>query len=54
MAVALVVVVMVLRVCPQDPVAFRWNLGLGHRLQPFGLYGLVVSGGGLGARLDGD
>ena len=53
-AVALVVVVMVLRVCPEDPLAFRWGLGVGHCLQALGLYGLVGSGGGFGARLDGD
>ena len=38
----------------QDPLAFRWGLGVGHRLRPFGLYGLVESGGGSGAGLDGD
>ena len=53
-AVALVVVVMVLRVCRQDPLAFRWGLGVGYCLQPLGLYGLVGSGGGSGARLDAD
>ena len=53
-ALALVVVVMVLRVCPQDPLAFRWGLGVGHGLQPLGLYGLVDSGGGSGAGLDGN
>ena len=35
MVVALLVV-MVLRVSPQDPLAFRWGLGVGHRLQPLG------------------
>ena len=30
-AVALVVVVMVLRVCPQDPLAFPCGSGVGHR-----------------------
>ena len=34
--------------------AFRGGLGVGHRLQALGLYGLVDSGGGLGAGLDGD
>ena len=52
--VALVVVVMLLRVCPEDPLVFRWGCGVGHPLQPLGLYGLVGSGGGLRARLDGD
>ena len=33
MAVVLVVVVMVLRVSPQNPLAFWWDLGVGHRLQ---------------------
>ena len=53
-AVALVVVLIVLRVCLEDPLAFRWSLGVGHRLQPLGPYGLVGSGGGLGAGLNGD
>ena len=53
-AVALVVVMMVLRVCPEDPLAFRVGLGMGHCLQPLGPYGLFGSGGGLGARLNGD
>ena len=52
-AVALVVV-MVLRVCRQYPLAFRCGSGVGHRLQPLGPYGLVGSGGGLGAGLNGD
>ena len=51
-AVALVVVI-VLRVCPQDPLAFRWHLGVRRRLQPLGPYGLVGSGGGSGAGLNG-
>ena len=46
--------VMVLPVCPEEPLAFRWVLGVGHRLQPLGPYGLVGSGGGLGAGLKGD
>ena len=54
MAVALLVVGMVLWVCPWDPLAFRWGLGVGHRLQPWGLYGLVDNGGGLGTWLDSD
>ena len=53
-AVALVVVVMVLRVCPQEPLAFRWGSGVEHRLQPLGPYGLVGSGGGLGAGINRD
>ena len=53
-AVTLVVLVMVLRVCLQDLLAFRWGLGVGHRLQPLGPYGLAGSGRGLGARLNGD
>ena len=53
-AVALVVVVMVMRVCPQDPLAFRLGFGVGHRLEHLGLYGLVGSGGGWGAGLEGD
>ena len=52
--VALVVVVVVVRVCPQHPLGVRWGLWVGHRLQPFGLYHLVGSGGGFGARLEGD
>ena len=54
MVVALVVVVMVLRVRPEDPMAFPWGLGIGHRLQPPGPYGLVGSRGGIGAGLNGD
>ena len=38
----------------QDPLAFRWGLGFVHRLQPFGLHGLVESWAGFGAGLDGD
>ena len=56
-AVALVVVVMVLRVWPWDRLwifrSARRGWGVGHRLQPLGLYGLVGSGGGLGAGLTG-
>ena len=48
------VVVVVLWVRRQDPLAFRWGVGAGHRLQPLGLHGLVVSGGGFGAGLNGD
>ena len=51
---ALVVVSMVLWVCPEDPLAFGWGLGVGHCLQPLGPYGLVGSEGGLGAGLNGD
>ena len=32
----------------------RWGLRVGHRLQPLGPYGLLGSGGGLGAELNGD
>ena len=49
-----VVVVVVLWVCPQDPLAFRWAVGVRHRLQPLGLHGFVDSWGGFGAGLDGD
>ena len=38
-AVALVVMVMVLRVFLEDPLACRWGLKVGHRLQPLGPYG---------------
>ena len=48
--VALVVVVMVLRVFTEDRFASRWGLGVGHRLQPLGPYGLVGSGGGFGGQ----
>ena len=48
------VVFVVLWVRPQDPLAFRWGVGVGHRLQPLGLRGLVDSGGGFGAGLGGD
>ena len=51
---ALVVVVMVLPVCPEDPLASRWGFGVGHCLQPVGPYGMVGSWGGLGAGLNGD
>ena len=53
-AVAPVVVVMVVRVRPEDPLAFRWGLKVGHTLQPLGPYGLVGSGGGFEAGLNGD
>ena len=39
---------------PQDPLAFRWAVGVGHHLQPLGLHGLVDSWGRLGAGLGGD
>ena len=48
------VAVVVLCVRDQDPPAFRWGLGAGHRLKPFGLRRLVDSGGGFRAWLDGD
>ena len=40
------VVVVLLWVRPQDPLAFRWRVGVRHRLQPLGLHGLVDSGRG--------
>ena len=49
-----VVVVVVLWVRPQDPLAFRGGVEVGHHLQPLGLHGLMDSGGGIGAGLDGD
>ena len=48
------VVVVVLRVCHQDPLALRRDLRVGHHLQPLGLQGLVDNGGGLWAGWDGD
>ena len=48
------VVVVVLWVCPDDPLAFRWGVGVGHPLQPLWLKGLVDSGGGSGGVLDGN
>ena len=47
-------VVVVLWVCPQGAMAFRWGVGARHQLQPLGLHGLVHSGDGSGAGLDGD
>ena len=56
--VALVVVGLVLRVWPLDPLlVFRsplWGWGVGHRAQPLGLHYVVGRGGGSGAGLDGD
>ena len=56
--VALIVVGLVLRVWPLDPLwVFRcplWGWGVGHRAQPLGLYYLVGRGGRSGAGLDGD
>ena len=56
--VPLVLVGWVLRVRAQDPLwVFRsplWGWGVGHRVQPLGLYYLVGRGGGSGAGLDGD
>ena len=56
--VALVVVGLVLRVWPLDPLwVFRsplWGWGVGHRAQFLGLYYVVGRGGGSGAGLDGD
>ena len=48
------VVVVVLRARPQDPLAFRWDVWIWHRLQPLGPHGLVDSRGRFGAGLDGD
>ena len=48
------VVVVVLWVGPQDPLVFRWDVGVGHRLQPLGSYGLVESGVGFGVGLGED
>ena len=47
-------VVVVLWVWPRDALAFRWGVGARHQLQPFGLQGLVYSGDGFCAGLDGD
>ena len=56
--VVLVVVGLVLRVWPMDPLwVFRfplWGWGVGHRWQPLGLHYVVGRGEGLGAGLDGD
>ena len=54
LAVAPVVLVMVLPVCPDDPLAFQWASQIRHRLHSLGPHGLVGSGGGLAARLNGD
>ena len=48
------VVVVVLWARPQDPLALRSDMGVGHRLLPFGPHGLVDSGGGFGAGLGKD
>ena len=48
------VVVVVLWVRPQDPLALPCGVRVGHRLQPLGLQSLVDSGGGFGAGLGGD
>ena len=45
------VVVVVLWAHPEDPLAFRWDVGVGHRLQPLGPHGFVDSGNGFGAGL---
>ena len=56
--VALVVVGMVLRVWPWDPLCIFWSpwsgWGVGHRAQSLGPYCLVGSGDESGARLNGD
>ena len=56
--VAFVVVGLVLRVWPLDPLwVFRsplWGWGVGHRAQPLGLHYVVGRGGGSGAGLDSD
>ena len=56
--VALVVVGLVLRVWPSDPLwVFRsplWGWVVGHRARPLGLYYVLGGGGGSGAGLDSD
>ena len=56
--VALVVVGLVLRVWPLDPLwVFRsplWGWGVGHHAQPLGVHYVVGREGGSGAGLDGD
>ena len=56
--VVLVVVGLVLRVWPLDPLwvfwSPMWGWGVGHRAQPLGLHHFVGRGGGSGAGLDGD
>ena len=56
--VELVVVGLVLRVWPMDPLwvfwSPLWGWGVGHRGQPLGLHYVVGRGGGLGAGLDCD
>ena len=47
-------VVVVLWPRPQDPLTFRGDVGVGHRLQPLGQHGLVDSGGRLGTWLGED
>ena len=58
MVVALVVVGLVLRVWPLDPLwvfwSPLWGWVVGHRAQHLGLYYVVGRGGGSGAVLDGD
>ena len=53
-----VVVGLVLRVWPMDPLwvfwSPLWGWGVGHRGQSLKLHYVVGRGGGLGARLDGD
>ena len=53
-----VVVGLVLRVWPMDPLWVFWSplcgWGVGHRGQPLGLHYVVVRGGGLGAGFDSD
>ena len=56
--VVLVVVGLVLRICPLDPLwvfwSPLWGWGVGHRAQPLGLHYVVGRMGGSGAGLDGD
>ena len=56
--VALVLVELVLRVWPLDPLwvfwSPLWGWGVGHRAQPLGLHYAVGRWGGSGAGLDGD
>ena len=48
------VVLVVLGACPHDPLAVRWDMVVGHRLQPLGPHGFMDSWGEFGAGLGGD
>ena len=54
LVVVVLVVTEVPRLCPQDPLVFRWGVGVGHPLQPLELQVLVDSWSGFGAGLDRD